>query len=496
MLESLDLSKKLSARSFKRILPGLQNRLRHLQYQIREAQIPVILVFEGWDLTGKGGIVRMLAERMDPRGFRSYPIYPPSKHELGYSFLRRFWLRLPERGEFIIFYHSWYGRVLGDRVEKRCSKKEWKSAYKEINEFEQQLTDDGTLILKYWLHFTKKDQKKRLAKYAKDPFEKWQITSEVKKRHKKYEKYLSAIEDMLEQTNSTAAPWILVPGRHFDFAAAKIFRHVIDSLEAILRKKIKEQGSAARIAKLNSQLISDGKMPGILDRVDLNKQLTEKEYEEELNDLQNELRKLQFDVEQSNQSVILVYEGWDAAGKGGNINRLTAKLDPRWFEVHSIAAPTQEERMRHYLWRFWKRIPPAGMICIFDRSWYGRVLVERVENFATPEEWDRAYREIREFERQLTSSGAILLKFWMHISKEEQLRRFHERKKLVYKQHKITDDDWRNRKKWDDYFTAVTQMLEQTNTSYAPWIVVEGNCKWWARIRTLRATVDRIKKYL
>jgi polyphosphate:AMP phosphotransferase len=489
MLEKVDLSQKLSAKQFKKSLPALQNRLRELQQQIRLAHIPVVLVFEGWDLTGKGGIVRMISERLDPRGAHSYPIYPATAQESEYPFMRRFWLRLPSRGEIIIFYHSWYGRVLGDRVEKRCSKKEWKSAYQEINEFERQLVDDGALILKYWLHFSKKDQKKRLVKYAKDPFEKWQISPEVKKRQKKYGKYLAAVEEMLERTNTTHAPWAVIPARDSDLAAERVFHHVIAALEGALQKAAKSTG---RISDIRERKVSDNRLRS----ADLDKDLTEDQYEKSLNKYQHDLRRLQFKIQEKKHSVILVYEGWDAAGKGGNIRRLTAKLDPRWVEVHPIAAPSKEEKGHHYLWRFWKRIPHAGMFSIFDRSWYGRVLVERVESFATHQEWSRAYKEIREFERHLTNSGVILIKFWLHISRKEQLRRFNERQKLDYKNYKITDEDWRNRKKWDDYFKAVSEMIRRTSTDKAPWVIVEGNSKRWARVKTLRSVVNHIKDHL
>ena len=488
MLDKVDLSQKLSAKKLKNSLPALQNRLRQLQQQIRSAHIPVVIVFEGWDLTGKGGIVRMLSERLDPRGARSYPIYPPTEQEAEYPFMHRFWLRLPSRGEIVIFYHSWYGRVLGDRVEKRCSKKEWKSAYQEINEFERHLVDDGALILKYWLHFSKKDQKKRLVKFAKDPFEKWQVSPDVIKRQKKYDKYLVAVEQMLELTSTAHAPWSVIPARDSDFAAEKVFHHVIEGLSGALQK-VNSNRSSIEIVE---RKISDNRLKS----ADLSKNLTEEQYEKSLNEYQHELRELQFKIAEKKHSVILVYEGWDAAGKGGNIRRLTAKLDPRWFEVSAVSAPTEEEKNHHYLWRFWKRVPPAGMFSIFDRSWYGRVLVERVEKFATQQEWSRAYKEIREFERHLTNSGVILIKFWLHISKEEQLRRFKERQKLDYKNYKITDDDWRNRKRWDDYYKAVSEMLNRTSTDYAPWVVVEGNSKWWARVKTLRSTVKHIKDHL
>ncbi|HSE40790.1 MAG TPA: phosphate--AMP phosphotransferase, partial [Acidobacteriota bacterium] len=282
------------------------------------------------------------------------------------------------------------------------------------------------------------------------------------------------------------APWNAIAARDQDFAAHSIFQHVIDSLSGALKTKPEKK----------IELLKSKEARNHLQKVDLSKKLSQDEYEKELNEYQHELRRLQFKIGEKKRSVVFVYEGWDAAGKGGNIRRLTAKLDPRWVEVHAFAAPSHEEKNHHYLWRFWKKVPPAGMFAIFDRSWYGRVLVERVENFATVSEWSRAYQEIREFEEHLTNAGTIVLKFWLHISKEEQLRRFKERQRLIYKNYKITNEDWRNRKKWQKYFDAVADMIEKTNTAYAPWIVVEGNSKWWARVRTVRAAVEHIESQL
>ncbi|HSP06025.1 MAG TPA: phosphate--AMP phosphotransferase, partial [Acidobacteriota bacterium] len=474
-------------------------RLRHLEQSVREAGLPVLILFEGWDLAGKGGALRLLSERLDPRGFRFYPIYPPSEEEDLYPFLRRFWLRLPARGEIVLFDHSWYGRVLGERVERLCSKRGWQTAFQQINEFEHQLTADGTLFLKYWFHISKKEQRKRLSRYLKDPFEKWQVTPEVRRRHRRYKKYYAAVEEMLERTSTTVAPWILVEAEDPDFARIKVFQTCIDAIERMLAPAARKTAPVIRHAARSSstaaaQVLEE--MPTLLDRVDLSVKLTEKAYVKQLNEAQLRLRELQFEIEKHRIPVIVAYEGWDAAGKGGNITRLTEKLDPRGYEVYPIAAPSAEEKAHHYLWRFWKRLPPAGRIGIFDRSWYGRVLVERVEGLCTQEEWQRAYQEIREFEHQLVLAGSVFVKLWLHISKEEQLRRFREREKLAYKRHKITEEDWRNRQRWDDYHGAVVEMLYKTSTTYAPWTIVEGNCKWWARVKAVRTVVDQIEKQL
>ena len=236
----------------------------------------------------------------------------------------------------------------------------------------------------------------------------------------------------------------------------------------------------------------------MLDTIDLTVALTKDEYVHDLIRYQLQLQALAYQLYVQRRPMILVYEGWDAGGKGGNIKRVTEKLDPRGYEVYPIAAPQGEDKTHQYLWRFWRRLrpPEEKQILIFDRSWYGRVMVERLEGFCTEEEWKRAYREINEFERQLVDFGTILIKYWIHISKDEQLARFEGRKDTPYKAWKLTDEDWRNRDKWDEYEQAVNDMLLKTSTLTAPWTIVEGNCKWWARIKTLKTLVDTLSQEL
>ncbi len=234
----------------------------------------------------------------------------------------------------------------------------------------------------------------------------------------------------------------------------------------------------------------------MLENIDLKVRLTRAEYDKQLDRLQNELHLLGWQVYQQRRPVMWVFEGWDAAGKGGVIKRLTERLDPRGYIVHPIAAPAGDDKVRHYLFRFWRRLPEAGQIALFDRSWYGRVLVERVEGFCTEAAWRRAYGEINAFERDFVEFGGILCKFWMHISQAEQLRRFKERQVTNYKQWKITDEDWRNRGKWEDYEQAVEDMLLKTSTYEAPWTIVEANDKLHARIKVLSTVVRKLKQEL
>ena len=231
-----------------------------------------------------------------------------------------------------------------------------------------------------------------------------------------------------------------------------------------------------------------------LAEVDLSLSMDDNEYGKELKKLQTRLSELHNIIYRKRIPVILCYEGWDAAGKGGNIRRVTYALDPRGFDVHPIASPSPDEKNRHYLWRFWTKLPKTGHICIFDRTWYGRVMVERLEGFCTEKEWRRAYHEINEFERMLTDSGTVLLKFWLHIDQDVQLERFTNRENTPEKQWKITDEDWRNRDKWPEYEAAVDELLQKTSTKNAPWYIIESNDKKYARIKTLRIIVKAIEK--
>lgn len=233
----------------------------------------------------------------------------------------------------------------------------------------------------------------------------------------------------------------------------------------------------------------------MLELLDLSKSLSKAEYQARLEPLQDELHSLQLQALDQQRPIVIVYEGWDAAGKGGNIRRLTERLDPRFLTVHAISKPTPEELARHYLWRFWTKLPPRGNLVIFDRSWYGRVLVERIEGFATTAEWQRAYDEINQFEQLLRDDGTLMLKFWLHISPDEQLHRFNARMEDPRKRWKMTDEDWRNREKWTQYELAVEDMLERTS-SPIPWTLIEANDKRWARIQVLQHVTDTLREQL
>ncbi|MBI4541441.1 MAG: phosphate--AMP phosphotransferase [Gemmatimonadetes bacterium] len=491
MLETLDLAKSIAKDAYDKSFRELRDKLRDLQRATFEAKIPVMVAFEGWDAAGKGDSIQKLVERLDPRGVKVHPVSAPLEEERLRPFLWRFWTKVPGRGEVAVFDRSWYGRVLVERVDELITRQQWESAYDEINQFERMLADDGMVIVKLWLHISEKEQKKRFKEIEKSEYDAWRVTKEDWKAHKHYEDYLRAAEEMLERTSTAYAPWTVVEATDKRYRLIRVFKTLADAMQTALDAK-GEEAKPRRTARASVAVQALKEMKTVLDTVDLDQALSVKKYDGDLKEYQVRLRQLEYRCFEERRPVIVAYEGWDAAGKGGNIRRVTECLDPRGYTVIPIAAPKGDEATHHYLWRFWKHIPKAGHLAIFDRTWYGRVLVERVEGFCAEPEWRRAFQEINEFELSLANFGAILVKFWLHISQEEQLRRFKEREKIEHKRYKITDEDWRNRDKFGVYRAAVVDMLQNTSTTYAPWTIVEANDKLWARIRALRTIVEAI----
>ncbi len=493
MLETVDLTQSLSKAAYKAAFEPLQFELAALQRAAFEAGVPVVIVFEGWEAAGKGTCINRLVERLDPRGFKVHPISAPNDDERLHPYLWRFATRLPRKGRIAIFDRSWYGRVLVGRVADLVPEAVWKRAYEQILQFERQLTDDGAVLVKFWLHISENEQAHRFKKIASDDAQAWKVGKSERREHRRYDRHTRAVEEMLERTSTAQAPWTVVEATDGRFARVKVLETVTDALrQAVARARdavvVKTPMQPAR-----QRLAAD---TSLLDRIDLDQQLTKAVYTRQRKHLQERLRRLEHEMYVRRVPAVVVYEGWDAAGKGGNIKRLTQELDPRGYEVLPFAAPTPEELDHHYLWRFWQEAPKAGHLTIFDRSWYGRVLVERVEGFCTADEWRRAYHEINEFEQMLADAGAVIVKFWLHISRAEQLRRFHEREKIAYKKWKLTPEDWRNRKKWPLYHRAVNEMIQRTSTTYAPWTIIAGNNKYFTRIQALRTVVDAIESAL
>jgi polyphosphate kinase 2 (PPK2 family) len=495
MLETLDLDKTIEKEAYDKSFRDLRDKLRGLQQACFDAKIPVMVLFEGWDAAGKGDSIEKLVSRLDPRGYKVHPIYEPLEEERLRPFLWRFWTRIPGRGEIAIFDRSWYGRVLVERVEGLATRQQVQQAFNEINQFERMLTDDGTVIVKFWLHISEREQRKRFKAMEKSKYDSWRITDKDWEAHKQYDDYLEAAEEMLERTSTAYASWTVVEATDKYYRRTRIFKVLADAMQTALNARA-EAAKPKRSPRASVVVPALKEMKTVLDNADLDKKLSVKKYEEELEKYQVRLRELEFACFEARMPVVIGYEGWDAAGKGGNIRRVIGSLDPRGYSVIPIAAPKGDEATHHYLWRFWRQIPKAGHLAIFDRTWYGRVLVERVEEFCTEAEWRRAYQEIKEFELSLANYGTVLVKFWLHISKDEQLRRFKERKETEYKRYKITDEDWRNRERWDAYRAAVVDMITSTSTTYAPWTIVEANDKLWARIKAMRTIAEAIEEGL
>jgi polyphosphate kinase 2 (PPK2 family) len=521
MLELIDLDRKISKEDYDTQFSLVERELGECQRLARAAGVPVLVVFEGWDSSGKGTVINRLTQALDPRGFKVYPIMPPNEIERFHPWMWRFWNKSPAAGDWAIFDRSWYRRVLEDPLEGTVAKHEVLQAMEDIRQFEQQLADSGAVIVKFWLHISKREQKKRFKQLLDSRVTAWKIGKAERREHRHYDQRLPVVEEMIARTNSAAAPWTIVEATQRRFARLTVFRTLVATIrEAISSARppaasgstaegqgVRADGASSPLPPGEGQGVrADGASspltPGegqgvragtVLDRADLSLSLDRAAYEAQRDEFNERLLKAEHELYLARIPAVICYEGWDAGGKGGNIKRLTQGLDPRGYEVVPIAAPTKEEKAHHYLWRFWRCIPKAGHITIFDRTWYGRVLVERVEGFCSAADWKRAYDEINQFERQLVDFGAVLVKFWLQIDGAEQLRRFQERQKTPYKQWKITDEDWRNREKRPTYEPAVDEMLRRTSTPHAPWTILEANCKYYARIKALRTVAAALE---
>jgi polyphosphate:AMP phosphotransferase len=406
-----------------------------------------------------------------------------------YPFLYRYMKEIPEAGKFTFFDDFWMEEVVTQKMRGEIDDSTYARRVKSINTTERSLTDNGYLVMKFFFQLGKKEQKKRLRELLESKNTRWRVSEDDLYENKHYDQYLEVYDKYLEDTNRSAAPWYIIDAKDKKWAELQVLRFLNQGIDTAL----KNHALAAPILQNPFPL---NRTP-LLSEISLaDKTLSDEEYKKELDSLQGELRKLHYELYRRKIPVVIAYEGWDAAGKGGNIKRITAALDPRGYQVLPIASPEPHEKARHFLWRFWTRLPKDGHIAIFDRTWYGRVMVERLEGFCSENDWQRAYNEINEFEKELAEWGAVVIKFWVQIDNQTQLERFTDRQNTPEKQWKITDEDWRNRAKWDQYEVAVDEMLVRTSTTYAPWIIVEANSKYYARIKVLETVVDAIEKRL
>ena len=457
------------------------------QMIIKDKRIPVLIVVEGWGTSGKGTLISNIIKNIDPRFFKVCNIEQRTAEEKRYPFLKKYFDLIPEQGKISLFDGGWMNEITRLRLRGELSDDEYEQKVRSIKCFERQLVEDGYLLIKLFIQISKKEQKKRIDTLLADKNTKWRISDHDIEQNKHYDEHLQAYKSFIDETDDAYSPWYVIDGSSENWAQLQALDIIDEALDtAFLNSNINYP-----VLQNPFKLVKTKKLADIsLD----DKTLTEEEYDRRLDELQDRLKELHYKLYRKKIPVIIAYEGWDAAGKGGNIKRITAALDPRGYEVHPIASPEPHEKARHFLWRFWTRLPKDGHIAIFDRTWYGRVMVERLEGFCTENEWKRAYNEINEFEKELVDWGAVVVKFWVQIDKDTQLSRFTERQNTPEKQWKITDEDWRNREKWDQYETAVNEMIKKTSTSFAPWIILESNDKKYARIKALETVIECIER--
>ena len=495
MFEAAELGHKLSKAQYRKIEPKLRADLLDAQYDLhKHGKFPVVILISGVRGAGKGETVNLLNEWMDPRHIHTQAFDAPSDEERERPPMWRYWRALPPRGRIGMLFGSWYTAPIIDRVFKRTTSKDLMHSVAEINRFERMLADEGALILKFWFHLSKKRQKKRLKALQADPETKWRITDRDWDFFKLYDRFYRISEDVLRETSVGHAPWIVVEGEDARYRSVTAGKAILNALRERLKaaKAPPQPASRGRAAPI----VRSVDRMNVLNRMDLSQKLDKERYEKRIEKNQRRLALATRHPAFRERNVVCVFEGMDAAGKGGAIRRITGALDARLYHTIPIAAPTDEERAQPYLWRFWRHVPRKGRITLYDRSWYGRVLVERIEGFCGEADWLRAYSEINDFEEQLVENGAVVMKFWLQISKEEQFRRFKEREKTRFKRFKITDEDWRNREKWSEYQVAAADMIERTSTKHAPWVLVEANDKYFARSKILESLVEGLEAAL
>lgn len=491
MFESAELGHSVSGSAYDRAEPKLREALLKVQYELlADKSFPVVIVIGGVDGAGKGETVNILNEWMDPRHIVTHAFGEPSDEERERPRMWRYWRALPPRGKIGILFGAWHSEPIVNRVLGKTNDDQLELALDEIVRFERMLADEGALILKFWFHLSKKAQKKRLRALEHDPKTRWRVTDTDWERFKLYDRFRKVSENALRETSTAHAPWIVVEGTDANYRYLTVGRTLLDALK---KRLAGHKLSVSRPAALPEKSF-DGRT--VLSSLDYGSRMSRKDYVKKLEKYQGQLNLLTRHKKFRARSVILVFEGADAAGKGGGIRRITGALDARQYRVTPVAAPTEEERAQPYLWRFWRSLPRLGRVTVFDRSWYGRVLVERVEGFCAEEDWMRAYNEINDFEEQISEGGGIVTKFWLTITKDEQLKRFREREKTPFKQFKITAEDWRNRKRWGAYEDAVCDMVERTSNVAAPWVLVPANDKYSARIQVLKTVCERIEAAL
>lgn len=489
MFESAEIGHSIDKETFDAEEPALREALLEAQYELKQqGRFPVIILINGVEGAGKGETVKLLNEWMDPRLIQVSTFDQQTDEELARPPAWRYWRQLPPKGRMGIFFGNWYSQMLQGRVHGRFKDAVLDQAINGALGLEQMLCDEGALIFKFWFHLSKQQMKARLASLKDDPLHSWRISPLDWQQSKTYDKFVRYGERVLRRTSREHAPWHVIEGVDENYRSLTVGRILLEGLQAALANPSRPV--------VNPHAASMGASPdnrGLLDSLDMDQKLEKDDYQEQLATEQARLSGLMRDKRMRKHALVAVFEGNDAAGKGGAVRRVTGALDPRQYRIVPVAAPTEEERAQPYLWRFWRHIPGRGKFTIFDRSWYGRVLVERVEGFCEMADWLRAYGEINDFEEQLVEANLVLVKFWLAIDSDTQLQRFQEREKIPFKRFKITEEDWRNREKWPLYRDAVEDMVNRTSTEIAPWTLIEANDKRFARVKVLRTINEALE---
>lgn len=491
MFEAAELDHQVTKADYKREEAELRRALLEAQRALGEQRrFPVLVLIAGVEGAGKSETVHLLNEWMDPRFIEVTGFAIPTEEEAAHPPMWRFWKALPPKGRIGVFFGAWQTMPILERVLGKLGAGGFAARMEEIMRLERMLAAEGVLLIKYWFHLSKAQQKKRIKALEKDKETSWKVTRYDRTLFDHYEEFLEVCEPFLRETSTGEAPWTVVPAADDRYRALFVGRHLLAALQA----RLDAPPNAAPAPTVSASPPPD--KVNVIRALTLKQEMSRDDYDKALAEAQGRLARATRHKRYGQLSVIAVFEGNDAAGKGGTVRRLGAALDPRAYRIVPVAAPTEEERAQPYLWRFWRQVPRPGRLTVFDRSWYGRVLVERVEGFAHEADWRRAYSEINDFEEQLVNHGAVVAKFWLAISKDEQHRRFKEREATPFKQHKITAEDWRNREKWDAYEAAVCEMVERTSTHMAPWTLVEADNKLHARVKVIATLADQVEAVL
>jgi polyphosphate:AMP phosphotransferase len=502
MFRAAELGQTVSKKEYKARARNIRRQLLEAQVLLsRTADFSVMIDFAGVDGAGKGSTVNLLHGWMDTRLITTNAYSRSSEDGLHRPRFWRFWRDLPAAGRLALNLRARYSRPFLDRVYGRITDLEYLAKMKRIQAFERMLADDGMLILKFWMHLSRDEQQQRLESLQSDPETAWRVSDRDWEHWKMYDQFIETAERTITETNTGFAPWHIIEGANKNHRILTVAEIILEAMKSRLNAHGHEPTPELLIDK--EAIDAEDPIPEAPDRhvtvfrtLDMKSNLPKPEYRSQLAAQQRRIHLLNREAIEQKRSSVLVFEGPDAGGKGGAIRRLIPTLDARNYHVLQYGAPSDEESSRHYLWRFWRHLQRDGHLTIFDRSWYGRVLVERVEGFASETEWKRAYAEINDFEDQLIEHGTILVKFWLHITPEEQLKRFKARQKTPFKRWKLTAEDWRNRGKWYEYETAAHDMVKYTSTRTSPWEMIPANDKAYARVKVLETFADNLEAAL